>query len=571
MTFNADLSRRDLMAAAATLIATVPARNVLADTQPTPLATSGAGPKIVKGTVFESRSGARERQASDPGIGGVLVSNGREVVRTGADGGYDLPIEDGMAVFVIKPSDYAVPLDAGTNLPRFSYIHQPEGTPAGLDLLYPGLAPTGPLPESVDFALIRSKEPRHFDAVLFTDPQPESNAEIDFIRDDVVAGLNGIEAAFGITAGDIMFDELSLYGRYNAIIGQIGLPWWNIGGNHDLNFESPNARTSRETYKRVFGANYYAFEYGDTLFLMLDNVDYLGADPAKPRRSGKYRGFFGERQLAFVANVLKETDSTRLVAAFMHIPLQNYLDPDDPSTNVADRAKFLALLEGRKTVSFSGHTHTTEHHYFGVTEGFMASTPHHHHVLTAVSGSWWSGPLDRRGIASADSRDGTPHGFHILSVAHGGSYTTRFVPPNEPNGRQMRISLDANPHFGTDVFRDFRAGQLRGSPLSKDQLASVMLVVNVFDGGPNTMVTYKIGANSPFPMKREARPDPFVQEVFARNRETIKPWVKAEPSSHIWVARLPASLEPGAHAIDVHVVDEYGRDHHDSLILEVTG
>ena len=135
----------------------------------------------------------------------------------------------------------------------------------------------------------------------------------------------------------------------------------------------------------------------------------------------------------------------------------------------------------------------------------------------------------------------------------------------------MRISLDANPHFGTDVFRDFRAGQLRGSPLSKDQLASVMLVVNVFDGGPNTMVTYKIGANSPFAMKREARPDPFVQEVFARNRETIKPWVKAEPSSHIWVARLPASLEPGAHAIDVHVVDEYGRDHHDSLILEVTG
>jgi hypothetical protein len=273
MTFNADLSRRDLMAVAATLIATVPARNVLADTQPTPLATSGAGPKIVKGTVFESRSGARERQASDPGIGGVLVSNGREVVRTGGDGGYDLPIEDGMAVFVIKPSDYAVPLDAGTNLPRFSYIHQPEGTPAGLDLIYPGLAPTGPLPESVDFALIRSKEPRHFDAVLFTDPQPESNAEIDFIRDDVVAGLNGIEAAFGITAGDIMFDELSLYGRYNAIIGQIGLPWWNIGGNHDLNFESPNARTSRETYKRVFGANYYAFEYGDTLFLMLDNVD----------------------------------------------------------------------------------------------------------------------------------------------------------------------------------------------------------------------------------------------------------------------------------------------------------
>jgi C terminal of Calcineurin-like phosphoesterase/N terminal of Calcineurin-like phosphoesterase len=570
MMLNADLSRRDLIAAAVTLVAAVPAQGVLADEQAAPLAKGDAGPKTVQGAVFESRSGGRERQAGDPGIGGVLVSNGREVVRTGADGRYSLPIEDGMAVFVIKPSDYAVPLDKETRLPRFSYIHQPEGTPSSLDFLYPGLAPTGPLPKSVDFALIRTKEPRRFAAVLFTDPQPESHAEIDFIRDDVVGGLNGIEAAFGITAGDIMFDDLSLYGRYNRIIGQIGIPWWNIGGNHDLNFESPSARYCRETFKRVFGANYFAFEYGDTLFLMLDNVDYLGSDPTKPHHAGKFRGFFGERQLDFVANVLKETESTRLVAAFMHIPLQNYLDPDEPSMNVADRAKFLALLSGRKTVSFSGHTHTTEHHYFDATGGFMGSTPHHHHVLTAVSGSWWSGPLDRRGIASADSRDGTPHGFHVLSIDHDG-YTTRFIPANEPNGRQMRISLDANFHFGTDVFRDFRTGQLRGSPLRNDQLASVMLVVNVFDGGPKTTVAYKIGAEAPIPMKRETRPDPFVQEVFARNRETIKPWVKAEPSSHIWVARLPPLLEPGAHAIDVYVVDEYGRDHHDSLILEVTG
>ncbi|MGH7783433.1 MAG: hypothetical protein ACREO5_06300 [Candidatus Binatia bacterium] len=49
-------------------------------------------------------------------------------------------------------------------------------------------------------------------------------------------------------------------------------------------------------------------------------------------------------------------------------------------------------------------------------------------------------------------------------------------------------------------------------------------------------------------MIRQTRPDPFVVEVFGRNPETIKPWVKAEPSSHIWTARLPASLKPGAHA-----------------------
>ncbi|MGH6796137.1 MAG: metallophosphoesterase N-terminal domain-containing protein, partial [Methylocella sp.] len=108
MTLNAYPSRRELMAAAATLATAVPARNLSADEQAAPVTKGDVGPKVVKGTVFESGSGARERQAGDPGIDGVLVSNGREVARTGPDGRYSLPIEDGTAVFVIKPSDYAV-------------------------------------------------------------------------------------------------------------------------------------------------------------------------------------------------------------------------------------------------------------------------------------------------------------------------------------------------------------------------------------------------------------------------------------------------------------------------------
>ena len=65
---------------------------------------------------------------------------------------------------------------------------------------------------------------------MFTDPQPESDVEVDFIREDVIEALAGTKAQFGLTSGDIMFDDLSLYDRYNAIIGTIGLPWWNVGG-----------------------------------------------------------------------------------------------------------------------------------------------------------------------------------------------------------------------------------------------------------------------------------------------------------------------------------------------------
>ncbi len=556
-------SRRDVVtygAAAAIAAAVTPVGRLLA--------AESAG--TVSGIVYENRSGSVRRQASDPGIAGVLVSNGRDVVKTDAAGRYTLAVDDESIIFVIKPAGYTPPVNQEM-LPRFYYIHQPAGSPQNLNLRFRGIDPTGPLPDSVDFPLNKADEPQKFDVIVFTDPQPESQIEVDFIRDDVVNGLIGAKAAFGMTTGDIMFDDLSLYPRLNRIIGQIGLPWYNIGGNHDLNFEAPNAKYSRETFKRTYGPTYYAFEYGGALFLMLDNVNYLGFDATKPRGGGKFEGRIGQRQLAFVANVLKEFPADKLVVTCMHIPLQTYLDPASPMMNTLDRGELLKVLAGRpNTVSLSGHIHTTEHHYFGADDGFAGPSPHHHHVMTAVSGSWWSGPYDHRGIAVADSRDGSPNGFHVLSI-DGQNYSTRFQPANEPHSRQMRIVLDSEFHRDRkELYSEFRIGELLGSPLPQDSAFATNVIVNFFDGGPRTSVEYHIGGRAPIKMERVVRPDPFVEEVFARNEATKKPWVKAEPSSHIWSARLPGDLEAGTHCIAVRAVDEYGREHRDHLVVELT-
>ena len=195
-------------------------------------AGSGGGPgfaadgNTVTGVVFEDLSGTGTRQPGDPGIAGVLVSNGRDVARTDRDGRYTLPMDDQAIIFVIKPTGYAPPIEAGTMLPRFYYIHQPNGTPPALR--YRGIDLTGPRPASLDFALTRAEEPSRFDVLLLTDPHAESTAAIDFIRTDVVSALIGTDAAFGITAGDIMFDDLVFYDRYNRIINEIGIPWHNI-------------------------------------------------------------------------------------------------------------------------------------------------------------------------------------------------------------------------------------------------------------------------------------------------------------------------------------------------------
>jgi hypothetical protein len=524
------------------------------------------------GLVFEDRDGTGKAGPDNPGLADVLVSNGREVVATDSSGRWRLPAPSPCVLFVIKPAGFTPPVDKLTGSPRFYYLHSPEGSPASLDLTFAGIAPTGPLPATIDFPLARQSEPERFDVVLFTDPQPESEVEVDFIREDVIEALSGTTAKFGLTAGDIMFDDLSLYDRYNRIIGTIGLPWWSIGGNHDLNFEAPDRILSRETFKRVYGPNYYAFYYARTLFLMLDDVDYLGHDPEKPKGAGKYEGRIDAAQLEFVRETLARTPAETLIVIVMHIPILNTIDPQENYDRLVNRDALFALFEGRKyTVSFSGHTHTTEHHYFDATQGWKGEGAHHHHILTAVSGSWWSGPLDHRGVAVADSRDGSPNGFHMLSV-DGLTYKTRFIPAKEPGGRQMRLSVDSRFHSANkEIDHEFRPGQLLSSPISRASLGAAALIANVFDAGPKTRVAMRIGDRAPIPMQRKIMPDPFVAEVFARNDAVKKPWVKAEVSSHIWTARLPADLATGAHRVVVEATTEYDDVVTGRLALEIVG
>lgn len=532
------LTRRETLAAAAALtLAGGPA--------------SAEGNEAV-GTVY-GQDGATRRP-----LPRVLVSNGRDVVRTDDQGRYRLPMQGDGAVFVIKPPGYALPRDAN-NVVRYSYIHQPQGTPKDLGLRFRGVDPTGPLPASIDFTLTKVEEPEEFDVLLFTDPQPETRRELDHVRDTAVARAMTIPAAFGITTGDVLFDDLSLYGRSNAIVGRIGVPWYNIPGNHDLNMQAPDARYSRETWKRVFGAPSFAFQHGRAVFVMLDNVVWLG--PPVPLGANTYEGRIGEQNLAFLRNLLAEVPSDALIVLATHIPLYTEATPGGPSNNTIDRDAIVGILKGRKVLSICGHTHTTEHHY--LAEGL------HHHVMTAVSGSWWSGPDTRTGIPSADSRDGTPNGFHVLSV-RGTDYTTRFVPAQgEPDGA-MRIAFESQLRSSAvEVVQATRPMESLRPPIPQDALADSTVVVNVFDGGPHTRLSIRIGDRDPEPMVRTRRPDPFVTELYARYPATKKSWVQAVPSTHVWTVPLPPDLPPGAHRIAVEGSDEYGRPLRSAAVLEV--
>ena len=144
MTMNAkwEFSRRDALLVAAGGVAA-------ALTSP---GAARADTATVSGLVFEDKPGP-----GNLGLAGVLVSNGKDIAVTDADGRYTLPLPEEAVIFVIKPAGFMPPVDPATNLPRFYRLHQPDGSPASLNLTFAGVPPTGPLPASVDFALRRAR------------------------------------------------------------------------------------------------------------------------------------------------------------------------------------------------------------------------------------------------------------------------------------------------------------------------------------------------------------------------------------------------------------------------------
>jgi C terminal of Calcineurin-like phosphoesterase len=505
-----------------------------------------AAAAVASGTVFHDRRGMGTRLPGDPGIAGVMVSNGRDVVLTDSEGRWRLPAAAGDDVFLIKPPHWATPIGAG-GVPCISARHN-FANGAG-----------DRLPPTIDFALTRTRENTRFEAVLMADTQPANAAELGYLCDDIISSVVGSGAAFGINHGDVVFDDLSLYPRYLQILGACGIPWHHCPGNHDIDKGAVSDQASRDTWRRTFGPRHYAFQYAEATFIILDNVYYHGHNPGNPN-SGGYHGLIGAEQLQFVRNVLAHVPRDRLVVLSMHIPLMNYQNAAAAADTTVDRQALLALLSGRPhTVSFAGHMHLTEHHYFGAQAGFYGAVPHHHHVLTAASGGWWSGAKDARGIPAADAEDGSPNGYHMLAV-DGAKYDTRFVPAAGKPGGQLRASIERPS-----------TGMPRTAPLGPADVRHSELVVNVFDGGPATRVRYSIAGvtSEPRPMQRVASPDPHVARVFADHRDLQKPWMRALSSSHIWRAPLPTALRPGAYCASVQADDEYGRPLRTHVLFEV--
>ncbi len=495
---------------------------------------SQAAAETARGRVFEDLNRNGQCDSGEPGVAGAAVSNQEDVVLTDADGHYELPVTNDTIIFVSKPAGYTLPLD-GHNLPQFYYIHKPTGSP---HVYYGGVKPTGPLPDSIDFPLIRNAASDEFEVIVMADPQPETSQEVGYIRDDVASELVGCEAAFGVTLGDIAGNHLDLYGGYNDVMGRIGIPIYNVIGNHDTNYDAPDDQNSDETFHRFFGPNYYSWNEGRVHFVALDSVEWMG----DAKGHGNYRGSITDRQLRWLKNDLDHVPDDRLLVLLMHIPI--VISEGHAWVN---KDKFFDLLASRKNIlALAGHMHYQQHEFFGSDQGWNNPGDFHQLIVGAVCGSWWSGPKDVRGIPVSDNRDGVPNGYAVVRF-DGNDYTTRFKAAGFDAGRQMSI-------YPPGSISDDDAGRHR-------------IIVNVFNGSARTRVEYSLDGGDYREMKNAPQPDPLSLVIIAGVVDSGKPWARPVASPHIWSADLANPIPRGTHVITVRATDERGHVDQESRIF----
>ena len=513
-------------------------------------------PPCNSGTVFEDRNGNGWQDGGEPGVSNVKVSDGVEIVTTDVRGSYNLLVVDDRSSFVIKPAGYSVTTRAN-GLPDY---WRNVRTAPGPALKYGGI--TAAFPACRNFALVPAKPSPNRQArlsvLVFADPQTKSMADVDYYERDIIQSamqqgaidmahrfgkfyFKGGAADLGLSLGDIVNDDLSLYPALNAATAKLGVPWLHVAGNHDLDFDAVRDEDSLLSFRNTYGPDTFAWEEAEATFIVLDDVIY------QPRQTPVYIGGLRAAQFAFLERYLPTVPKERLLVIGVHIPLFDAA-PGRETFRHADRARLFALLKDFPHVLLlSGHSHTQRHVFHDAASGWHGSKPLHEYNVGAASGAFWSGAKDAAGIPDATMSDGTPNGYARLTVKAGGEYALSWHParlvPTSP-------AVTAAMHLHAPKV------------LRRGAYPAWGVYANVYMGRDDSRVEYRVDGGEWKPMRRVQQPDPRLLAENVRDDEAaaLRGYDRspeATASTHLWRGSLPTDLALGEHIVDVRAFDSW--------------
>jgi hypothetical protein len=315
----------------------------------------------------------------------VVVSDGRSVATTGADGRFELLSDlSRLFVFLSIPTGFAIPTG-------------PTGTAAFFLPIMPDSS--GKMTANWELKRVEESTPDHTFLVL-ADLHTRDEKDLAWFHTETVCGVQRTMKSisgdvFGVSCGDIMDDQPEFFPLYEKEVSNMGIPFFQVIGNCDGDALGTYGEKSSLTFMRHFGPTYYSFNRGSVHYVVLDDILWYGEE---------YLGYVGKVQLEWLRQDLSFVEKGGTVVVFMHIPsmsTQNQREktgiPDSRMT-VSNREAIYRILDPYRAHIIAGHMHETEHF---VDQGVDI------HVLGAVSGAWWM---------SSYCPDGTPRGYSVFEV-----------------------------------------------------------------------------------------------------------------------------------------------------------
>lgn len=434
------------------------------------------------------------------GVEGVQISNGIDIALTDKKGNFNLPdSESSSMIFYTLPSGYESPVHKG--IPQF---YKKKNTNEN----------------KIEFQIKKSEIPQDNHAfVVWADPQVLDLEEVEllkYVRDDLykTSSLYAGHLPFhAISCGDNVFDHLYLFDHYKDLFESASFPFYQLLGNHDMDYNNTSNYKSDSTYTDKFGPSYYSFNKGRIHYIVLKDVFYYGD-------SYKYIGYVDEQQLAWLKKDLSFVNPGTTVVLSVHIPTV-YGDSERASSelsmmrnSVMNNKALFALLAPYNVHIMAGHSH--------IQWNTIIKENIFEHVHGAASGAWWQGPV---------GLDGTPKGYTVYEV----------------KGDSIQWYFKGLDHKKEDQFKIYPQGE---DPDNPD-----CFVVNVYNYDPLWKVRWYENGVLKGEMEQFWGKDPLANELYQPGKNKKHSWLSAGQTNHLFRAS-PTNRDS---KIEVEVIDRFGK------------
>lgn len=353
-------------------------------------------------------------------LAGVIVSDGLNCVRTGADGKFALAsdLSKTRFVFVSQPSGYKAEVSEGKA--QF-YKKLGEGDAQLINGKYRNLR----------FTLNKiAGDADRWTLILAGDPQPRKRSygydkfayhALDCC-DDMWRDMREYKETItnhevcGIMLGDLVHEDMSLYNDYLKGIASLGYPTYSIIGNHDNNPKATTDDAGAIDFENNLGPRNYSFNLGKFHVVMLDNL-IMKLNSSNELKD--YNQGLTEDIWQWLQNDLQYVDYSTPLIVCAHSPMFRLADGGErwKSTSTQHGGDYKNLLSKYKKVyAWAGHTHKNFNFVYK-DKPELANIECH--TVGRVTGELW--------INEWITADGTPRGYVVADI-DGENMTWKFKP-----------------------------------------------------------------------------------------------------------------------------------------------